>query len=150
MNMARHFNHRLKNRMLITRLICIQWKFTKPDQLASPSKFGWSFAHKDSSFFRPVNYSQTLVLKYSTLSSDRFRGTTRCGKARHILNNVVGHVTIFIPSFHGHRQERLGLWFPFWRAHTKNKKRRNACIFKVSLLKQARLKKKKKRKKLYP
>ena len=27
------------NRMLITRLICIQWKFTTPDQLASPSKF---------------------------------------------------------------------------------------------------------------
>ena len=26
------------NRMLITRLICIKWKFTTPDQLTSPSK----------------------------------------------------------------------------------------------------------------
>ena len=27
------------NRMLISRLICMQWKFTTPYQLASPSKF---------------------------------------------------------------------------------------------------------------
>ena len=27
-------------------LFCIQWKFMTPDQLASPLKFRWSFAHK--------------------------------------------------------------------------------------------------------
>ena len=46
MNMARHFNHHRKNCLLVARLICIQWKFTTPDQLASPLKFRWSFAHK--------------------------------------------------------------------------------------------------------
>ena len=46
MNMAPHFNHHQKNCLLIARLICIQWKFTTPDQLASPLKFRWSFAHK--------------------------------------------------------------------------------------------------------
>ena len=57
MNMARYFNHRPKiNRMLITRLIFIQWKFSTPDQfIASPSTFS-------------LKYS--LFPKLSTLSSD--------------------------------------------------------------------------------
>ena len=42
------------NRMLITRLLCIQWKFTTPDQLASPSEF---CSFNDCSFFRPLTYS---------------------------------------------------------------------------------------------
>ena len=46
MNMAPHFNHHHKNCLLIATLICVQWKFTTPDQLASPLKFRWSFAHK--------------------------------------------------------------------------------------------------------
>ena len=35
--------------------------------------------------------------------------------------------------------ERLRLWSPFGRGHTQTKKRRNACIFWVPQLKQARL-----------
>jgi len=46
MNMASNFNHHPKNCLLIARLICIQWKFTTRNQLASPLKFRWSFAHK--------------------------------------------------------------------------------------------------------
>ena len=40
--MAHHFNHPTLpkiNLMLITKLICKQWKFQTPDQLAWPSKF---------------------------------------------------------------------------------------------------------------
>ena len=38
------------------RLICLQWKFTTPNQLASPSKF----SNQDSSFFRPLKCSLVL------------------------------------------------------------------------------------------
>ena len=45
MNMVRHFNHcQLKiNCMLKAILICIRWKFTTPNQLASPLKILLSF-----------------------------------------------------------------------------------------------------------
>ena len=41
------------NRMLYTKLLCIQWKFTTPDQLASPSKF---CSLRLFFFFRPLKY----------------------------------------------------------------------------------------------
>ena len=111
-----------KNHMLITRLICIQWKFTTPDHLATPSKFRLSFGDKDSPFFSTLLYS--LVPKKSTLSSDRIREPTRSGRARHLLN-MLSRGDIYY-----HNSPLL--------ACTHDKKR-NTSFFKVSLLKQARL-----------
>ena len=55
------------------------------------------------------------------LSSDRIRGPTRFGKGLNLIfpqlssQNMRGfdHATIFSPSFHGLRKERLAQWPPF-------------------------------------
>ena len=66
------------NRTLITGLICIQWKFTTPDQLASPSKF--------CSFLRFFFFSTTEVITCSKVINDLKRynsWTDTFRKARH-------------------------------------------------------------------
>ena len=91
MNMAHHFNHRLKKHMLITRLICIlQWKFITPFQLDSPSKFCWSFAHKGSFLFTCSKVNNAFKQKKS-LTDPFWKSST----------SFESHIVIIVPSFHG-------------------------------------------------
>ena len=63
------------------------------------------------------------------LSSDRIRGPTRFGKGLNLIfpqlssQNMRGfdHATIFSPSFHGLRKERLAQWPPFCVLNTTKK-----------------------------
>ena len=97
--------------MLITRLICN----TRPVSLTI--EVSLKFCSKRFSFFRPPKCS--LVPKYSTLSSDRIRGPTRSGKARHLLNMPYWSRRDIYSHFPRSPLGTLRTVFSFWRAHTK-------------------------------
>ena len=86
------------NHMLITRPICMQWKFTTPDHR--------TFAKKHSHFFRPLSsvhlfqsnqrfqpilFGKVLNLIFPKLSS------------QNIIRGQLDHIMIPIPSFHSLR-----------------------------------------------
>ena len=98
--------------MLITRAICVQWKFTTSNHVAV-------LLIKILIFFSTTQQCSLVPLE-STLPSDRIRGPTRFGKALNSifpklsLQNMRGfdHATILSPSFHRLRKERLRQWPP--------------------------------------
>ena len=122
------------NRMLITRLICIQWKFNT----------------------RPV-YSLTIEVSTEVFSCSKvtsaFKQKIRYGKARHLSHQLflsllhkVKHGAVTLRGSYSYFPRSplgtLGTMSPFWHAHEKKKKKeekRNACLFRVSQLKQTRL-----------
>ena len=93
--------------MLITRLICIQWNFTTPDQLASPSKF---------CLLRFFPFSTTKVITFRKRSTSLIL----CKLSMHNFRQAATLAYLQVLSWLC--QERLRLWLPFWRAHTTKKK----------------------------
>ena len=85
------------NRMLITRLICIQRKFTTPDQLASPSKFCllrffFFFSTTKVITFRKISISLILC----KLSMYNFRHAATLAYLQ-VLRTLLGTLETVIP-----------------------------------------------------
>ena len=100
-------------RMLITKPICIQKKFTTADHC--------SFANYVDSYFFPTTELCSLLPKQSTLSSSRICGLTHSGKSLNLLflklslqnMRCFDHATILGPSCHGLCKECHPQWPPF-------------------------------------
>ena len=97
------------NRMLITRLICIRWKTSKPQQ--------WSFAV--FFFFRPLKCS--VVPEWSTLSSDRIRGPTPSGKALNLINEFLKEWLLHMkwPQHNQKGNHKKSIWLTGQLMHEK-------------------------------